>query len=273
MKSSIISRLLQASLATILAQHVFAQSATIPAGPIETLKCYSDPGMLKNTNTSTYQTDGLCQVTCTGLNAPVMAITGGSTCYCGSQIPSLDTQVASSNCNSPCNGFGTKTCGGIGFWQVYLTGLTGDVQTTPNKTSSSSSSSASSTHPAATIIVTQSATATPSPISNGGSGSSKIGIAVGVVVGVLVVAAIVGGFMFWLRQKRRREIEEEHKQKEIVSNFVASKGSDTISDQRLDPHVFAHRRESIGSIADEMDYSRRILQVSSTSLFRYANQY
>lgn len=250
---------------TSFAQHVVAQSPTIPAGPVETLKCYSSPGSLRQTNTSTYQTDGLCQVTCTALNAPVMAITGGSTCYCGSQIPSLDVQVPLGNCNSPCNGFGTKTCGGIGFWQVYLTGLTGDVQTSPNKTTSSStSSSSSSTQAAATIIVTQSATASPSSTgsSNTGAGPSKVGIAVGVVVGVLAVAAIIGGVMLWLKQKRRRKIEEEHKQKEIVNSFVTSKGSDTISDQRLDPKIFAHRRESIGSIADDMDYSRRILQVS-----------
>lgn len=266
MKATVVQRLGRLLAVTSFAQHVVAQSATIPAGPVETLKCYSSPGTLKQTNTSTYQTDGLCQVTCTSLNAPVMAITGGSTCYCGSQIPALDVQVASSNCNSPCNGFGTKTCGGIGFWQVYLTGLTGDVQTSPNKTTTSSSSastSSSSTNPAATIIVTQSATVAPSPTGNSssGAGPSKVGIAVGVVVGVLAVAAIVGGIMLWLKQKRRRKIEEEHKQKEIVNSFVASKGSDTVSDQRLDPKIFAHRRESIGSIADDMDYSRRILQV------------
>jgi hypothetical protein len=39
----------------------------------------------------------------------------------------------------------------------------------------------------------------------------------------------------------------------------------SISDQRLDP-VMAQRRMSSGSIADEADYSRRILRVCTSSI-------
>ena len=188
---------------------------------------------------------------------------GGSTCYCGDELPPLDEQVAETNCNSPCQGYNQQTCGGIGFYQLYLTGLTGDVTTLPNSTSSSSSSAGhTSTRPAQTVVVTQSASASASDSSGGGP--SKVGIAVGVVVGVIAVAALAGGLIFYMRQKRRREIEEEHKAQAAINSFVGSRQSDTKSDMRLDPSVASSfRRDSVGSIRDEVDYTRKILQVGS----------
>lgn len=197
-----------------------------------------------------------------------MAITGGSTCYCGDELPALDNQVDQTNCNSPCQGYDLDTCGGIGYWQVYLTGLTGDVNRAPNATtnatssSSTSSTSAPSTHVAETIVVTASATAKPTEAPS--TGPNKIGIAVGVVVGIIVIAAIAGMAILYHKQKRRREIEEEHKAQAAVNSFVGSRLSDTKSDARLDPSVASsYRRESIGSIADERDFSRKILMVSN----------
>lgn len=199
-----------------------------------------------------------------------MALTGGSTCYCGDELPALDNEVDDSNCNSPCQGYDLETCGGIGYWQVFLTGLTGDVTRAPNATtnstsSSSSSSSTSATHQAETIVVTASATSKPSQVAS--PGPNKVGIAVGVVVGVIAIAAIAGGIVLYLKQKRRRELIEEHKAQAAVNSFVSSRLSDTKSDARLDPSVASsYRRESIGSIADERDFSRKILQVSIASL-------
>ncbi|KIY03194.1 uncharacterized protein Z520_01661 [Fonsecaea multimorphosa CBS 102226] len=240
---------------------------------IQTLGCYNAVDPLSSQGDYTFQTSGYCQGICVQLNKPVMAITGGSTCYCGNELPALDAEVALSNCNSPCNGYSQQTCGGIGYWQVYLTGLTADVETAPNSTSSSSSSSptqsgegSSTTQPAVvtkpgeTIVVTASASAAPDKSSSGGS--SKVGIAVGVVVGVVGLAGIIGGVLLYLRHKRNREIEEEHRRNAAVSSFVGSGKSDKSStDQRLDPSIYSHRRQSIGSIADERDFSRRILQV------------
>ncbi|KAJ9654305.1 Protein SLG1 [Neophaeococcomyces mojaviensis] len=278
MKTSMLFKSLQVSILGLLATQTLAQSSaastpasnTVELGAIQTRDCYSSPGPLKQDNTNTFQTSGLCQTVCGNQNHAVMAITGGSTCYCGDMLPALDSQVDISFCNSPCQGFGQQSCGGIGYWQVYLTGLTGDVQTAPNSTTSSSSAPAStSTHAVqSTIIVTASATAKP-PIasgsnsggSSGGSGPNKVGIAVGVVVGVIAVAAIAGAVIMYLKQKRRKEIEEEHKAAAAVNQFIGSRSSDTKSDSRLDPSMASYRRESIGSIADERDFSRRILQV------------
>lgn len=233
-----------------------AQSPSQTAvGAIQTLGCYSvsDP-LIKAPFQDGFPTDGTCQTECgTTLNKPVMAMTGGSTCYCGSTIPALDKQVDKSKCNQPCTGYDLKNCGGIGYWQVYLSGLGGDVNTAPNSTSQSSSASSK---PQATVIVTASSSATP----QSGGGPNKVGIAVGVVVGVIAVAGIAGGILFYMRQKRRKAIEEEHKAQAGANPFVG--GSDIKSDARLDPSMGSqYRRESIGSIADERDFSRRILQV------------
>jgi cell wall integrity and stress response component len=91
------------------------------------------------------------------------------------------------------------------------------------------------------------------------------GIAAGVVVGVVVIAALIGGGFFYLRRKRNREIEEEYRRNAAVNAFIGkppgSSGGGSMTDSRMDP-VMAHRRMSDGSIADNQDYSRRILRVS-----------
>lgn len=271
MQPSKLCSVLQASILSLLISNVFAQdpvgstasvvTATVDLGPIQTLGCYSNAGSLVKDNTDVFQTGGKCQPVCGNKNHSVMAITGGSTCYCGDQIPPLDKEVDKSKCDTPCQGFGDQTCGGIGFWQVYLTGLTGDVETSPNSTSSSSSSSSTGTKVPATVVVTASATGDSNTGDSGGP--NKVGIAVGVVVGVIAIAALAGGAVFYMKQKRRREIEEEHKAQAAINSFVGSRSSDSKSDARLDPSVASsYRRESIGSIADERDFSRRILQVS-----------
>src|SRR5271163_3786264 len=127
MTSSIFKRSLWASAIALLAHSAIAQSTT-PAssapGAITTLGCYSNADNLQNEGPWTYQTSGYCQTVCAGLNKPVMAITQGSTCYCGDSEPSSSYAVSNSSCNSPCNGYDLDICGGIGFWTVYLTGLT-----------------------------------------------------------------------------------------------------------------------------------------------------
>lgn len=262
MKTTICWRTtLQAAVLGLLFSKTLAQTATVELGPITTLGCYSDAGTLVQDNTNTFQTSGRCQPVCGNKGHAVMAIIGGSTCYCGDILPPLDAEVDQSKCNSPCQGFGQQMCGGIGFYQLYLTGLTGDVQTLPNATTSSSAASHPSTRPAQTVVITASASVAPSQASSN-SGPNKIGIAVGVVVGVIAMAAIAGGAIFYMKQKRKREIEEEHKAQAAINSFVGSRHSDTKSDMRLDPSVASSfRRDSVGSIRDEVDYTRKILQV------------
>ncbi|KIW76532.1 hypothetical protein Z517_11278 [Fonsecaea pedrosoi CBS 271.37] len=273
MAKSLLQAVALTSVLVLFTSPVSAQTSTSAPKAITTLGCYSHPDPLTSQGDYTFQTSGYCQGVCVQLDKPVMAITGGSTCYCGDELPGLDLEVDPDKCDSPCNGYSQQTCGGIGYWQIYLTGLTADVETAPNSTSSSSSSTPTQsggsgtsqpavvTKPGETIVVTASATASPDKSSSGGT-NNKVAIAVGVVVGVVGLSAIIGGVLLFLRRRRNREIEEEHRRNAAVNSFVSSGKSDKSStDQRLDPSIYSHRRQSIGSIADERDFSRRILQV------------
>jgi cell wall integrity and stress response component len=91
-----------------------------------------------------------------------------------------------------------------------------------------------------------------------------------VVVGVLAFAAICAGAFFFLRRRKSRAAEEEYKRTQI-SDFMGAgerkapgTGYSQMSDARLDPEAAAGRRNSVGSIADDQDYSRRILRVRNT---------
>lgn len=103
---------------------------------------------------------------------------------------------------------------------------------------------------------------------SGKSTTNVAGIAGGVVVGVVAVAALLGGGFFWMRRKRNAEIEEEHRRNAAVNAFISggkppsSSGGLSMSDSRLDPVM--NRRMSDGSIADNQDYSRRILRVCNS---------
>jgi cell wall integrity and stress response component len=170
--------------------------------------------------------------------------------------------------------------GGSTYISVYLTAdnLEGTVTnvnsdgSTPSSTSKTSpSTTASATQSVVTVngqtvVVTASATAAASGGSSGGA--SKAGIAAGVVVGLIALAAIAGGIFLFIRNKQRREVEEEYRRNAVISAFTqggkhptSSAGASTFSDIRLDPAVMAQRRMSDGSIADNQDYSRRILKV------------
>lgn len=99
-------------------------------------------------------------------------------------------------------------------------------------------------------------------------GPNVAGIAAGVVVGVIALIAICVGIFLFLRHKRRKEAEDEYKRSTAVNDFMRQKPPQTaqsnMSDSRLDPEAMMARRTSIGSIADNQDYSRRILRVSCT---------
>jgi cell wall integrity and stress response component len=97
--------------------------------------------------------------------------------------------------------------------------------------------------------------------SSGKSRGSKAGIAAGVVVGIIVVGAIVGGVWFYLRGRKRRALEQEYRRNATINSFAKPGSASSISDSRLEPSVMMQRRMSDGSIADNQDYSRRILKV------------
>jgi len=148
---------------------------------------------------------------------------------------------------------------------VFLTGFT--LNSVPNYDPSAASSSS----------ITNKPTASASPTGKSGKSSSSAGgIAAGVIVAVLVVAAIFGGVLFYFRRKRQEEaeVDEIHAKKDMsfaggASGAQAAAAANAGSgerpgmwapDSRMDSGT-AQQRMSSGSIADNQDFSRRILQV------------
>jgi cell wall integrity and stress response component len=248
--------------------------------------CYSSSTGLTKNSSYIYNSKGYCQLQCVPLNKAVQATSNADECWCGDEIPPASSKVDDSFCNSPCSGYGDEICGGDNYWTVYLTGTTTSAPNAASGSSSSTTSSATlSATPAAssttsakpsvvtvggqTIVVTASASSSTSSgfSKSGGGGTNKAAIAAGVVVGIVAVGAIVGGLFLFLRHRRRREVEEEYRRNAAVSSFVAggkptSSAGASFTDTRLDP-VMAQRRMSDGSIADNQDYSRRILKVTN----------
>lgn len=263
-----------------------AQSAPSKPGlkTMTPMGCFSSSESLEDQGPWTYQTRGYCQPICVGLNKPVMGLTGGSNCWCGDLLPAAENKVDESECNFPCDGFDKEMCGGDGRWTVYLTGLKPSVRnaepsSSPKETGLSSSPTdhapaSTRTAPPQVVTVggqTQTVTAgdpgptstSPSASKSSGSGS-KAGIAAGVVVGVLVLCALAGGIFLYVRMRRRKAVEDEYRRNAEINRFVAGgKEGSMMSDSRLEPSVMANRRMSDGSIADNQDYSRRILKVTN----------
>lgn len=188
--------------------------------------------------------------------------------------------------------------GGSNTWTVFLTGVDDSVSNvqgsdssataTPSQDSDSGSSSGSNqvaaTSPAtkaaasptpdstsnlpASVIVTHASTVIvtaagvpgsqkPSSTGTKAKSSNTASIAAGVVVGVVAICALSGGLFFFLRNRKRRAMEEEF-HRNSATTFATNSN---MSDARLEPSVMMQRRQSDGSIADNQDYSRRILKV------------
>lgn len=228
-------------------------------------------------------TSGGCFSACEGSNVFAMQ---GNNCFCGKMFPPKDAQTKNNaKCKQTCKAWKGDPCPEAPYAAIWNTGKIIDTKYAPSKkksSTSSSSSSASATDEDSTstavktAVVTHTQGSSPEETSDDpdkkkGGSSNTVGIAVGVVVGVVAAAAIIGGVFFWLRRKRNAEIEEDHRRNAAVNAFISgskppsTSGGLSMTDARLDP-VLAHRRLSDGSIADNEDYSRRILRVSHTLL-------
>lgn len=73
----------------------------------------------------------------------------------------------------------------------------------------------------------------------------------------MVLSVGVGAWLL-IRKRNRERVEEEYRRSAAAREYAAKPNSD----HRLDPGM-VQRRDSVGSIADNQDYSRRILKVSS----------
>lgn len=83
--------------------------------------CFSQADIgsyLTNLGSYTYQSTGYCQDECA--SDKVAALLDGKYCYCGLTVPAASLQVSSAKCNVPCQGYSQQTCGGDGYFYVYV---------------------------------------------------------------------------------------------------------------------------------------------------------
>lgn len=271
--AAIASALPAFAATTTAASNLEEPSAAPTLGAQIVQGCFSSWGNLVFNSTPSFNTKSACAFDlCHAGGFEVAATSGGNQCYCGNEYPPKESVVDDSKCDVPCPGYGVEACGGIDFYTVYNTGITLGVKYTPdNDTTSSATPSvvASSTVVSGGQTSVVYVTSSPSSEPEDKGGPPMGGIIAGVVVGVVVLGAAFGGLWFYMRQKRNREIEEEHRRNAAVNAFMGGKppgssgGYSMETDTRLDP-VMAQRRMSSGSIADNQDYSRRILRVCAS---------
>ncbi|TVY54433.1 Cell wall integrity and stress response component 3 [Lachnellula cervina] len=268
------------------ASHVAAFGASAP-GPVVYKGCYSTSTGLTMNSTYTFNTQGYCQKQCAPLSMSVLATKSSTDCWCGNELPPTADLVSDSHCDAPCAGYGSDMCGSsLDFWSVWLSGVASSASTASADDTKTTSSAAPSstpettsttpavvTAPGSTVVITQapgsSETASASATAHAKAGPNKAAIAAGVVVGIVAFGAIAGGLYLFIRNKKRRQVEEEYRRNAAVSTFIAgggkppnsSGGDSAFTDTRLDQATMAQRRMSDGSIADNQDYSRRILKV------------
>ncbi|KAL7272472.1 Protein SLG1 [Rhizina undulata] len=228
--------------------------------------CYDSQGSLTVESTNEFNSRGACREVCVaGVGFSVEAMTNGTVCLCGNYLPNSIYQVNDTKCKQECPGFSTETCGSrLGdYFSVYLSGLdpSPDEDPLPSSTSSSSSTS-TSTSGAKTSVTSGAATTSGSSSSSSAAGSgsavNKAGAAAGAVVGVVAAIAAGAGIWIFMRKRRREKVEEEYRRSAAAREF----NKKPEQDHRLEP-VMLQRRDSAGSIADNQDYSRRILKVTN----------
>jgi cell wall integrity and stress response component len=239
--------------------------------------CYSAIPGYGDAKAWTYQSSGWCLDRCYGQGTGAFALSGGSDCTCGDTLPPSSDKVSSDKCNKPCSGWPQDMCGGVSYYSIYTTNYDDDVPTYSDSSQSSSTTttgSSTTTQTGAatavstaasgqTVIVTSESSATPTTESNenekASSSKNTAAIAAGVVVGVVGFAALCGAVFFWWRSKNNKA--------NAATRGPAGYGHDSsppsMSDSRFDGDYMAQRRQSNGSIDDDHDFSRRILQVTN----------
>lgn len=249
---------------------------------IQNVNCYC-------TNTKP-STEGTCVYKCPGFGTDIC---GGPSAY--SYWENLlyigEDDGISSEASSSTSSTKSKTTHSTTSISTTATQTSTDATSTETSQESSETSSASSDLETVTdssqetVFVTKStvpsSSATPSESappaeednnkSSGISGGAIAGIVVGVFGGI---AALVAILIFWKRRNNQNAYTASRSPNHFVDPFGA-RAEDKMAfsqappdafmaiDQRLNPVMLGERRLSEGSIADERDYSRKILRVAN----------
>ncbi|KAI1116783.1 hypothetical protein F5Y14DRAFT_33285 [Nemania sp. NC0429] len=198
-----------------------------PVHSLDMAYCATDNTGSTPTNSSIWQSNGLCHDFCFRQSF-ALAVLQGHYCWCSDYVPAKSSQVDTDECNEPCPGWKPDTCGThdlFGYIQldkVPSGTADGSSSSTSSESSTDSSTTTSTTPTPSTSVktvttggtvsletVTVTPTASVQPDSNK---TSQLGTGpiVGIVVGVLGVVAIIAGIaVFVCLQHRRRRREEQ----------------------------------------------------------------
>ncbi|BCS24591.1 uncharacterized protein APUU_41035A [Aspergillus puulaauensis] len=254
---------------------LLAESSPVAAAAEQTyIGCFSSSKPLEDKGSYQYQSNGYCMNLCYGEGKAVFGLYNKDHCLCGDMIPAKSSKESDSSCDKPCAAWPMVKCGGSDAYSIYLTNYKenvayySDSSSTSNNTSSTSNgSSPTDTDDASTPSGGNAEMATATGSSDDGSdkkgGPNTAAIAAGVVIGVVGFAALVGaGFFLW-RFKNRHPGDQRMREMSNVEQFGKPVSRDSAADSRFDGDFMAQRRQSNGSIDDDRDFSRRILQVTN----------
>ncbi|KAL5340512.1 hypothetical protein BJX70DRAFT_110260 [Aspergillus crustosus] len=244
----------------------------------EYVACFSSSKPLEDQGSYQYQSNGYCLKVCYDLKKAVFGLHNEDHCLCGDLLPAKSSKESDDACDTPCAAWPIVNCGGADAYSVYLTGYSEDTvdyyssgssssSSNSSSTTSSDDSSTTSTNNSHTTSTSNSAAETQSSVTDGDSdkkdGPDTAAIAAGVVIGVVGLAALIGaGFFLW-RFKKRHPADNRLREMSNVEQFSKPVSQDSMSDARFDGDFGAQRRQSNGSIDDDRDFSRRILQVTN----------
>ncbi|KAL2866642.1 WSC domain-containing protein [Aspergillus lucknowensis] len=255
------------SVSSVLATSILLLVSSSPAAAQQEtyIGCFSSSSPLKDQGTWKYQSNGYCMNLCYGKGYSVFGLHNGDDCLCGDKLPVKSDMGSDDDCDMACAAWPTVMCGGSKAYSVYLTGLEKNVPyLSSGPSTTNSSSSTTKTNGATPSANEQVATSTNSPEpSDKKDGPNTAAIAAGVVIGVVGLAALIGaGFFLW-RFKTRHPADKRLREMGTVEQFSKPMSQDSMSDPRFDGDFMAQRRQSNGSIDDDRDFSRRILQVTN----------
>ncbi|KAK1144862.1 hypothetical protein N8T08_004875 [Aspergillus melleus] len=109
-------------------------------------ECYSNIGDLKVHMGSTFQSLGMCQSHCGKQDFSVYGVKGDR-CWCGDKLPPVSAKVSQKECNEPCPGFPSDTCGGDDVWTIIYDSSTDPEHSKPQSSSSEPKPSSSTSEP------------------------------------------------------------------------------------------------------------------------------
>ncbi|KAK1962124.1 WSC domain-containing protein [Colletotrichum sublineola] len=155
----------------------FPSSTGVTINDFESIGCYTDDTSHGRTIAerqdqvdSATMTPSTCLAACASEGYPFAGLEFGGECYCGVVMGNYTTSAAKEECNVPCNGDNTKTCGGAARVEIFVANKLRSLEPCgfqpPVVSSSSSISIPSTTIVVSTTVSTQApVTTTPATTS------------------------------------------------------------------------------------------------------------